>query len=239
MSLFASLFGSWRAREIIVTDVTRMQGDRLCVAGLAGKDTVRLAEPSPTTEMSASLGEIELGQVLRVEVNPLRRYRPPHCEDCRWIPISLQKIACLGPDELHDRLAPGAVPSLGRAFGRVKYFASRGNPAYPPDRGKRSLATIRAHDIRIYRHEGGMRADFGDSEDAWHMLPVEGIAIRHHCEHCRRCLDAGHLCIPKALLRVGLGRPFRPDRGDLGCFAQVNSIVTGNADIHADRGAPA
>jgi len=159
MTLFASLFGSRRTREILITDVTRMSGDRLCVAGIAGSDTIRLAEPSPTTSLVESLGGLDVGDVVRLEVHPLPRYRPPHREDCRWITRSLERVRHMDSVELAGRLRSRALPSLGKAFGSVKYFAPRGNPAYPPDRGKRSLATVPARDIRIYIHGEGLRAD--------------------------------------------------------------------------------
>ena len=237
MSFLSAIFGSPKMNDILITDVTRMQGDRVCVAGVRGKDAVRLAEPAPTDSMLVSLGGLTPGDVVRVDARPVRRYRSPHTEDHSWLPSTVTKMDSLDGARIHDRLAATALPSIAKAFGKVKYFSTRGNPVFPPDRGNRSLATVAARDIRIYQLGDGIRADFADAAGEWRMLPVEGLAIRAHFARCGTCSRSGEISIPEALLRVGLTRPFKPDDQELGCFAQINSVITPSAGIDLHQGA--
>lgn len=237
MSFLSAIFGSPKMNDILITDVTRMQGDRVCVAGVRGKEAVRLAEPAPTDSMLVSLGGLTPGDLVRVDARPVRRYRPPHTEDHSWLPSTVTKIDSLDGARIHERLAATAFPSIVKAFGKVKYLSTRGNPVFPPDRGNRSLATVVAHNIRIYQLGDGIRADFADDAGEWRMLPVEGLGIRDHFTRCADCSRSGEISIPEALLRVGLGRPFQPDDQELGCFAQVNSVITPPAGIDLHQGA--
>lgn len=219
-------------KELLITDVTRMQGDRVCVAGLVGKNTVRLAEPAPTRQLLKKIGGLASGDVIGVDWNRLSRYRPPHTEDCRWRPTSALRRPSLEPEALYSRLAPAAFGSVHEAFGKPKFLARKGNPAFPSDKGKRSLATISATNVRVYRFGDCLRAEFEDSETSWRMLPVESIAIRDHFKVCSECKRTGETRAESALLRVGLGRPFQPDGEQLGCFAQVNAVVSQESGSH-------
>lgn len=237
MSLLSALFGAEKSADVLITDVTRMQADRVCIAGLRGRETVRLAEPPPTNDMLATFGGLAPGDVVRVDARPVRRYRPPHREDSTWLPSTVLKIDSLSGPRIYDRLSATAFDSIIDAFGKAKYFSARGNPAFPTDRGSRSLATVLARDVRIYKHGDGLRADFSDSAGDWKMLPVEGLAIRDHFRRCRSCSTGGEVCIARALLRVGLGRPFKPDDQEPGCFAQVNSVISPQSGIELHEGA--
>ncbi|HUF54439.1 MAG TPA: hypothetical protein VMR52_11795 [Dehalococcoidia bacterium] len=134
---------------------------------------------------------------------------------------------------LWERLEAGK--SIRAAFGDPLYFAWRGNPAFPPSRGNRSLATIRAKSVRAYRVNGKIRADFEDGEGKWTMVPVEDLRLWHQARGCDECRgDAfdrrleSEVTGKGALLRIGLGRPFRPDGQQRGCFLQINSVVWPN-----------
>jgi len=67
--------------ELIITDITRMSGQRLCVAGDAGGKTIRLDRPNPTEEWAVAMGGLHPGSVLSLDCWRSRWARPPHVED--------------------------------------------------------------------------------------------------------------------------------------------------------------
>lgn len=55
-------------REIVLLDVTAMQGDHVCIAGLdvnSGQQ-VRLADPTPTRMLVHKLGDLRPGDLVQV-----------------------------------------------------------------------------------------------------------------------------------------------------------------------------
>jgi len=222
-------FFGFRLPEMLITDVTRMRDDRVCVAGISGRKSVRLHEPPPTVELLASLGGLTAGDVIRVQWRYSNRWTPPHKEDARWRPATVDRRRRLSHAQQHEMLFGSAFASVTEAFGNLKYLSNRGNPAFPTQTGKRSLASIHATDVHVYRLADGLRADFKDARQGWRMLPVESIAIREHFSACAECRRTGEARASSAILRVGLGRPFQPDGQEPACFAQVNCVV--QADV--------
>lgn len=218
-------FFGLRLPEVIITDVTRMSGDRVCVAGIAGERAVRLSEPAPTSQLLAKLGGLSPGDSIRVQWRYAPNSEAPHQEDATWVPKTVQHLRRSDRAEFYGRLLVNAFESVTAAFGEPRYFMSKGNPAFPPGRGRRSLASIAVNDVRVYVVGDGLRADFRGKDREWRMLPVESIAIREHFETCRECRRTGEARASSALLRVGLGRPFQPDGEEMGCFAQVNDVI--------------
>lgn len=227
-----SAFGLFRKQDIIVTDVTRMASGRVCIACLHGRRQMRLSGPQPTVEWLDSIGGLNPGDTVSVKWRAVKRFRPPHSEDGDWTPSSFDKTGVLTHKQLYDVLGRHARPSVRSAFGKPAFLAERGNPAFPADRGKDSLATVRASSIRLYSDENGIRADFQDESDQWSMVPVEDLRLRRHLDHCPDCpatFDnrlASEMSGDEGLLRIGLGRPFQPDDRKIGCFLQVNHIIT-------------
>lgn len=62
------------------------------------------------------------------------------------------------------------------------------------------------------------------------MVPVEDFVIRQHRLRCNECTSAfesflkRHFQVPNAILRIGLGRPYKGGSGPVGCYLQVNHI---------------
>ncbi|MDO8616493.1 MAG: hypothetical protein Q7T33_12295 [Dehalococcoidia bacterium] len=224
MSFFASLFGL--PRPLLITDVTRMQGNKLCVAGVSGKETVRLHEPQPNDQLLDMVGGLQPGNLVNVKWQLATRYRRPHREDSRWVVSTLQKQGLLSAPALYARLEPLSFRSVREAYGSPQYYSRRGNPAFWPDKGKRSLAGVNCRAVRIYAEGEGLRANFTDTEEDWRAFPVEDIGLRAHFGRCKECSRQGELRADEALVRVGLGRPFQPRTGEeSGCFAQVNLVL--------------
>lgn len=225
-----SVFGLFRRQDIVVTDVTRMEAGRVCIACLRGRQQMRLSAPPPTRKWIDSIGGLNPGDTVAFRWRSVKRFRPPHSEDGDWTPSSFDKTGALAYEHFYDVLARQAKSSVRSAFGKPAFSAKRGNPAFPADRGKHSLATLRASSIRIYRHENKIRADFQDKSNHWSMVPVEDLRLWRHLDHCPDCPAnfesrlASAMGGDEGLLRIGLGRPFQPDGREIGCFLQVNHV---------------
>jgi len=204
--------------EAMITDVTQMSGDKVCIAGLTRRSAIRLSEPTPRQGWLDSIGGLAPGDVVNLNWRPARRYRRPHGEDGTWNPSTLVKTSTLPTENFFERLEAGALRSIVDAFGRPWFYSERGNPAFKPDRGSRSLATVKVHFATVYGHGDGIRVDFRDDKTTWTMVPVEDLALR------RRRPPEG-LNYSETILRAGLGRPFQANDKPAACYLQVNHIL--------------
>ncbi len=112
LTLFDTLFGgrSWRTSEqVIITDVTRMEGDRVCIAGLNGRNSIRLHQPPPREQWLRSIGGLTPGDAVSLSWKSPRRYTRPHLEDADWNPALFTRVSRLSDDELVRRTASQAV----------------------------------------------------------------------------------------------------------------------------------
>ncbi len=136
-----------RAR-FLITDVTRMSGDQVCVAGLdpSGR-SVRPVLDSRRNHARADL-RLQDGTVVRPRglltalVKPLSRLRPPHLEDVAYQRASATVGRAISHAQFLQRLEKCCDRGVRYVFGKNL----QGEPkAYLlPDRGERSLATVRA-----------------------------------------------------------------------------------------------
>lgn len=228
-----SLFkGANSPRSVVITDVTRMDGDKVCVAALCGGKSIRLNTPQPTDEWITSIGGLSPGDQISVVWIPAKRYTPPHKEDGRWSPPSCEKQERTSREDFVALLDREAFMSVRRAFGKPAFFSPRGNPVFSPHRGSSSLATLRVSDVSVYPSGNGVRADFADSEDDWRMVPVVDLAVRTHQRRCPECFGgqleqrlADEFSGGEALLRIGLGRAFQAEQRQPGCYLQVNHVI--------------
>lgn len=232
MSFLDTLLGSRpKAVEAMITDVTRMSRDKVCIAASADGKTMRLSEPHPKDAWLRSIGGLRPGDIVAVDWRPARRFRRPHSEDGRWSPASFTRVRRLEMSDLSDRIARKAFPSVEKAFGKPMFLTEKGNPAFRPDQGSRSLATIIAKGVSVYAHAEGVRIDFADAARTWSMVPVEDLAIRQHQQRCSQCSSRlGEFLRQEyhaeaAVLRIGLGRPYQGGNNPLGCYLQVNHIL--------------
>jgi hypothetical protein len=233
MTLLQSFTGAraWRTAELVITDVTRMQGDSVCIAGQEGRTSLRLHEPAPSERWLRSIGGLTPGDLVSVSVKRPRQTRRPHLEDGDWNPSSLEKRRRLADDELASLLLDSAHRSVSDVFGKPSLVSDAGNAAFQPGKGSRSLASLSVSWVRVYPFGSGVRADFAESSRKWQRVPVEDLAIRTHEGRCGVC--ASHLADllsaefdgGPAVLRIGLGRPFQADSSRLSCWMQLNHII--------------
>lgn len=216
--------------EILITDVTRMRRPNICVAGYAGGRTYRLDSPSPTEGTLASSGGLRPGDLVDVFWRARPDIKPPHVEDGEWRLSSLRRVRRISPESLTRFLEEHAAASVRHAFGEPKLTGKGGNPAFPSGQGDRSLASVLAHNVRVRIQYNRPRVDFADASDSWKNLPFEDLMIHQHLDACVHCQSrteqmlTGEFDCERAVLRVGLGRPFASDDHPAACWLQVNGI---------------
>ena len=224
--------------EAIITDVTRMLPPRVCIAALQNGKAIRLHRPQPDEQALAAIGGLLPGDHVSVEWLDNPFYEPPHVEDGTWEPRSLLKLGRLTKAELVDVLMPGAARSVEAAFGREWFRGARGNGAFRPGEGERSLASVLARDVRVYQWFESVRVDFTDDGGRWTMVPLEDLVVRRHQTLCPDCLTTSRRLSrfdvnlrsefsgPQVLLRVGLTRPFTAEGQETACWLQVTGVYT-------------
>jgi hypothetical protein len=203
LSFLETFFGGGNSRiEAVITDVTRMQQDKVCVAAMHRRGSIRLHSPQPRQQWLRSIDGLVPGDVVSLTWRPVRRYRPPHSEDGDWNPARFEKIRQLSDEDLLQRLRGSAFSGIEKAFGKPRFQSENGNAAFAPNQGRRSLASLLVNSIRLYPVGEGVRADFTDDRHQWKMVPVEDLAIRSG-------LHPYAVEATQALSRVGLSRPFK------------------------------
>jgi hypothetical protein len=222
--------------EAIITDVTRMLPPKVCIAALQGARTIRLNRPQPDEKVLASLGGLLPGDRVSVEWLDDPFYQPPHVEDGSWEPETFRKLDRLTKQELVRVLLPHAARSVDEAFGHEWFRGAKGNGAFRPGEGERSLASVLARDVRVYQWFQSVRVDFVDDCGRWTMVPMEDLSVRRPQALCPDCITAPgrvsrfdrNLCDEfwgrDVLLRVGLTRPFAAGGQETACWLQVTGV---------------
>jgi len=215
--------------EAIITDITRMQPPNVCIAAINQGRTIHLHSPRPDDRRVASIGGLAPGDVVSVDWQQAQSL-PPHTEDGIWERRSFVKRHRLTETELADLLSANAFTSVQDAFGAPCDRSIRGNAAFHPGRGPRSLASILTRSVQVYPDFDGIRVDFVDTQEAWTGIPLEDLIVRQHQNQCPTCAShLPHLLADEfqgssALLRVGLGREFQAKGHPSACWMQVNHI---------------
>jgi len=213
-----------------------MRPPRVCIAALQGERAIRLDRPQPDEQVLASIGGLLPGDRVSVEWLDDPFYEPPHVEDGMWEPQSLRKLDRLTKAELVDVLMPGAARSIEEAFGHEWFRGTRGNGAFRPGEGERSLASLIVREVRVYQWFESVRVDFTDAGGGWTMVPLEDLVVRRHQKLCPDCLTTPgrvsrfnsnlrkEFSGPEVLLRVGLTRPFSAEGQETACWLQVTGV---------------
>ena len=216
--------------KVTITDVTRMRGSNVCVAGIAGSRTVRLNQPGPDEATLLAVGDLKPGDVVDVAWASASPANAPHVEDGVWNRSRLTKVGRLDWEEFVGWLREQSLRSVSQAFGEVFLRGRGGNCAFRPGIGRRSLATIEVRNVSVYLDFDKVRVEFTDAEDTWRKVALEDRIVHAHraaCSSCKRSferqLGLGFNC-SSAVLRVGLSRPFSIPDHPLACWLQVNGI---------------
>lgn len=213
-------------KRLIITDVSRMEGNRICIFGIDknGKGIRPVIPYSGITENYLSWdGNISIKPFTEIEFDFIRPLpEPPHTED--WIINTSYKpklIRNLSENEIKSFLEGILDESVKDIFGAPIYeswYLKKGE-------GKRSIGTIKVRDvifIKYSKKENGKyeyRIKFLDIIGSIYDLPITDLAFRKYCDELRtqKELSTGFIGAKlqdlfnnvEIFLRVGLGRFFK------------------------------
>ncbi|OGO38227.1 MAG: hypothetical protein A2W35_20430 [Chloroflexi bacterium RBG_16_57_11] len=226
--------------KLVITDLTRMQHGRVCVAGYDSQGrAVRPVLPPPGIPESA------LYQAGQPVIFPFALVafdlqdpdpQPPHTEDVRYTPDSPQLVRVVQSREAV--LAWSLYESVTDVFGQP---VLTGPGYYVLDcQGERSLGTIRpkAVDAVIYApgddtEAWDYRIVFDDALGQTYRLKITDLSWQYFCHSLRgESHDPPRIAVEltqtlqerKVYLRLGLSRGWKkyPER----CYLQVNGVYT-------------
>jgi hypothetical protein len=232
--------------QLAITDLTRMHGTRVCVAGYSSeRQCIRpvLASGGLMNDWLYSGAQVTVRPFAIVELDLLEnKPDPPHTED--WIINPSHKVfkRMLTPVEGEAFLAKIVDASVASIFGTAicqsadpqdhGYYLMQGT-------GTRSLGTIRPQRVwqvqyRLFDNGWDYRIAFTDSTGQRYRLAVTDLAFRYYLDSIRvrkgipadqaAASIAGMLAQYRCWLRIGLARGWQkhPDR----CYLQVTGIHT-------------
>lgn len=216
--------------EVIITDVTRMSNQRVCVACVteAGA-TIRpiLNGQELEEEWLYKDGQAIIRPFARVELdlqNKNPKLKPPHTEDWVIDPHFKHFIGLINDNERLKLLNRTLAPSVFQAFG-TEVIHDRGF-FVKLNQGDCSLRTIRPNSIDFVNHsqangEFKYRVRFTDQNRDSYELTVTDLSFRYYVDDLRERskLSFGKLGLdlqtklgqPNTFLRLGLARAWHPD----------------------------
>ena len=235
-----------RRRQMIVTDLTRIDGERICVGGYledgtAVRPVAGRMGPNEQWLRSARNAPVMPFSVLELQVNRAPKgLSAPHTED-RTIPLKGHRVLrLLSDEEQRALLERSASPSVRAIFGAEVHADPAGHWGryVRSGQGERSLGTIRVDRVLAvhYHHypERGRwdyRLRFRDASQEEFQLAVVDLAFRGRLDALR---DSGlppdraaaevlaGLRGQVVYLRIGLARGWdkHPDR----CYLQITGV---------------
>ncbi len=235
-----------RRRQMIVTDITRMEGDRVCVGGYLEDGTpirpvVERGGPDEAWLKAARGGPVSPFSTLELHVGKApKRFHLPHTED-RIVPKSGHRVLRMLPAAEQMALLERSLSPAVRAIFDAEIHA---DPSGPWGRyvrvgeGARSLGTVRARGVTAVRYHHypdrgrwDYRLRFVDESGEEFQLAVVDLAFRGRLDDLRAgrvSSDAAARRTQIALqsetvyLRIGLARGWdrHPDR----CYLQITGV---------------
>lgn len=223
----------------LVTDVTHMRGDKVCILGVNDKfETIRPELPPPgifTHRLLLPTGVIKPRAVLETYFKPPHKIHPPHIEDMDWDTTRDTKILRITDDEKwRNALEHTLFPTVQDIFETpIK------KKAISPHTGARSVGTIRPKTIEFFKYDiierdgrtkYDYRISFRDESDTYfYDLSITDLTFRYYFHYLLKTNSpekAGRyireqLCAGDCYFRIGLTREFN---GNL--WLQVNGIYT-------------
>lgn len=214
-------------KRLIITDVSRMRGSRICIFGIEGNiKGIRPVIPySGITEdyLLDEKGDISIMPFAEIEFDLICPVpKPPHTEDWKInVRYKPKLIRNLTEDEGKKFLGSIIDKSVKDIFGVTIYE----NQYIKEVRGKRSLGTIKVKEVLFIKYsqkENGKytyRIKFLDADGEIYDLPITDLAFRKYCDELRTQKELSTGFIGAELqrlfnradifLRVGLGRFFK------------------------------
>jgi hypothetical protein len=198
--------------KVLVTDLTRMQGGHICVAGI-DIDKNKRVRPVAAQALSARLlatngGPLDIRRVVDIGRTAPRRSRP-EIEDVRCDPRSIRSLTVMPGREFLQRLAALAAPDFA-AIGPDLQRRGR-NLVVSEGKGKCSLVIVRTTEmLRVHINaEGRLRLAWENEIE----LPITDLRLfdkdlrtpdTAKAQSLQQQLEVGS----ETFLCFGLGRPF-------------------------------
>lgn len=235
-----------RRRRMTVTDLTRMEGTRVCVGGyledgVAVRPVAGRVGPNEAWLQQARGGPVAPFTIVELRVGwAPQRLLAPHTED-RTIPMNGHRVVgSLSASEQVALLERTLSPSVRAIFGAEIHVdpQSQWGRYVRAGQGERSLGTVRAREVQAvhYRHypernRWDYRLRFVDELGELFQLAVVDLAFRRRLDALR---DGGmnpetaaravltELRRQRVYLRIGLARGWdrHPDR----CYLQLTGV---------------
>ena len=226
-------------QELIITDLTRMSGGHVCVAGYAHNGQgIRLAAPRLHEVDIAVDGKPIAFPAAVVECDLIDHLPdPPHTEDFSFDPYSLQLLRRLQGATWQAALDRLLFGSVGDIFEQPitndsGYYIQDGN-------GARSIGTILPRGIAAATYSAGedgtwtYRLGFYDQAGQFYRLKITDLTLNAYCgslrgpDHEPKDIAARLTQLLKSrrvYLRIGLSRKWAKFPGR--CYLQLNGIYT-------------
>jgi hypothetical protein len=228
--------------SLIITDLTRMSGDRVCVAGVTpnGRNIRPEFEQGVITEdWLYDDEEVVVRPFAKVKLNLLEHCpEPPHTEDWNVQPDYRIKLGLLKPPENLELLKKILDPDVTSVFG-AEIQHNPGNFIREGE-GNRSLGTIKVRKVFevVYNCDYGRwegRINFVDQSGSIYRLKVTDLSFGYFLNYLR--MSKGQNCDEisnyltqqlqksEVFLRIGLARPTWEKHPHC-CFLQINGVYT-------------
>lgn len=217
---------------LTITDLTKMSGDRVCIAGIDSDGVcIRPVLPPPGILRKHLQAEdrtaIKPRAKIEFELLPTAS-AAPHTEDMEFEVDTWRYLGDCDDKEWVQLLDRDADPSIETIFAG----ALQEHKYVLPGEAPRSLGTVRAarvHHMRLFdRYQPpSLRLRFSDAAGVVYDLPINDLAYR---ERVTTRSAAGQetqalRSTPVLFLRVGLGRPWRrPGDPEERCWLQITGI---------------
>jgi hypothetical protein len=229
-------------QEILITDVTQMSGDRVCIAGINKRlENIRPVLPGFSNihihQLSYSDFIIRPRVVLRMDLSVKDNLQPPHIEDRYWWKIKETKLVYQVDQKrwkkvLNDISSPSVKDVFGTELDHGKSIL--------PSNGVRSVGVVKLRAILDFEYnvldtrsnKKGYRLTFTDgSHTQYNGIAITDLALRRYIISTVENGISAHavaselkqkLLKSEVWLRLGLTRPMYANR----CWLQINGIYT-------------
>lgn len=229
-------------QELIITDVTRMGGDRVCIAGVDQQGVPkRPVLPSPGILQKdlyfPRQNVIRPSAVIHINLEPKHNCEPPHIEDYVWLNVKNSRFVwMLEKHDWKDVLKRTLFSSVSDLFGTPIH----NNKNIQPKSGVRSLGTLKPQsvqgfDFQSVTRESGKRTEYrlsftDASGQLFKNIPINDLALQAYIDDLFAEGFSKEFVTYRLLkllqeseiwLRLGLTRPWEG-----WCWLQVTGIYT-------------
>ena len=225
--------------QLVITDLTRMQRGRVCIAGYdRHKTCIRPVLPPPGIAESDlyQADSLVIYPFALVELSLLKELPdPPHTEDVLYDPTSVRFLRTV--QSRQEILSWSLFDTVGDIFEQPILTS----PGYSvmDCQGPRSVGTIQPRRVTRVIYEPGeegawdYRLEFSDLSDTTYRLKITDLTWHYYCDSLRDekrdpkriAAELSETLRARTIyLRIGLARGWSkfPER----CFLQINSIFT-------------